>query len=150
MSTSPIIAGLIAVINEQLNYERVLNMSVGLAVAIHDNHEDVKDEFELFNGVTVGDLRSYNEFWEHPVFVCGIVASLLESETQRIANPILANWPDATNEDRNAVIHATDDVQVEVMGALVDRCQQMWSRPTVQRNADGSENGFWTFFTNRY
>lgn len=148
---SPIINGLIAELNRQLNLERVVAMSVGLAVAIHDDEDDrIGDDFELFNGCNVGDLREYGDFWENPMFVCGIVAALLESETQRIANPILANWPDATAEDRNAIIHATDNVQIEAMSELVDRCRQMWSRPTVQRNADGSEDGFWTFFTRNY
>lgn len=146
---SPIINGLIAELNRQLNLERVVAMSVGLAVAIHEDDEEVEDDFELFV-MTVGDLREYGEFWERPDMICAIVASLLESETQRIANPILANWLDATVEDRNAIIHATDEVQIQAMAEVADRCRQMWSRPTVQRNADGSEEGFWTFFTNRF
>jgi hypothetical protein len=148
--TSPIILGVIAEINNKLPLARVVAMSVALCEAIYNDEDEIDDDMEVCAGLTIGDVREYGDFWESTAHLHSVIASLLESETQRIANPILAAYPDTTADDLFLVVSCTDDLQIAAFAEVQERCRQMWNKPVVKRSADGSEDGFWTFFTNRY
>jgi hypothetical protein len=151
--TSPIILGVVAELRNSLSLNRVVAMSVALCESIYNDDGEVDDDMMLYSGLSIGTVREIGDFWNNHGAMNCIVASLLESETQRIANPILAAYEPATAEDRTLVIRATDDVQIEAVKEVTRRCKEMWDvppAPVVLRDADNSPTGFWGWFTSRF
>lgn len=150
--TSPIILGLIAELNSQLPLGRVVAMSLDLADRIIAGDPDVDDDVVIFGPLTVGLYRDQKAFWESPSLVNCMIASLLESETMRIANPILAAYPNTSREDRDLVIRATDQVQIEAALIVADQLAKKYGRvdTLVLRAGDNDTSGQWDWLTEQY
>ena len=151
--TSPIILGVVAEVLAALPLERVVAMSVGLADAIIEEDDEIDDDRQLFM-TSVGELREIGPEWVgNPFLICNIVASLLESETMRIANPILAAYPNADEEDRSLIIRCTDDLQVEAMALVAEQLAAKYLKPeapVVLRRGSNDVDGQWNDFASRY
>jgi hypothetical protein len=154
--TRPIVLGLISEVLAACNEQRILRICTDIAVACHtgdDGDLDLHMDQPLFMSITIGDLANTPRFWENQMFVCALVASILESETQRVANPVLRAI-EATAEERDLIIRCTDDVQVSIMNKLVQVMNVKFPvANTVCRAGEtppDGEVGMWTFLTRRY
>jgi hypothetical protein len=155
--TRPIVLGLISEVLAACNEQRILRICKDIAHAVHtgEGADELGLEYEqpLFMSITLGDLVDAERFWENQMYVCALVASILESETQRVANPVLRAI-EATAEERDLIIRCTDDVQVSIMNRLVAFMNEQFPVANVVSRAGAtppdSEVGTWTFLTRRY
>jgi hypothetical protein len=150
--TRPIVLGLVSEVLAACNENRIFAIAATAAAEILSDEDDseLANDMPLFMGCTVGTLRDAGRFWENEMLVHTLVASLLESETQRVANPLIRAIDGFTAEDRQLIIRATDDIQIRVVARLVEHLNQKFPAAfTVDRAGDGEE-GIWSFFTNRF
>jgi len=150
--TRPIVLGLISEVLAACNENRIFLIAVDAAVDIFEDDEDseLDSDMPLFMGCTVGTLRDAGRFWESEMLVHTLVASILESETQRVANPLIRAIDGFTAEDRQLIIRATDDIQIRVVARLVEHLKRVYPTAHTVNRADGGEEGNWSFFTNRF
>ena len=141
--TRPIVAGIIAEVLAVLSLEDVTAKSVDMIQKIADVDSDVTDDMIVFGLTTVGDIRSEPDFWDNILLVNNVVAAYLESVTMRVANPLLSAIPGITQADVRAVIEATDELQIAAVPVVVERVQELFAKPVVQRFADIATGGAW-------
>lgn len=129
-----IIAALIAEVLLALPLEKVVKKTVKMAGKIHKGKVD--PNVKVCAMYTVADLQEAGEFWNDLVMVNNLVASYLEAVTMEIANPVLRSMKGVTHEDINAIVSASDDLQVQAVPLVIARCQEKYGRLEIVRQAD--------------
>ena len=125
-----IIAALIRIVAESCNYNVVLEKSRDLAVKLKNGEVPI-DQYMFMLPVS-----AYSHgFWNDPMRMNCLVATVLEKMTMDIANPILERVKGTTEDDINEIIRVTDRVQVEVASSLMQELAVEWNPPlTLRRN----------------
>ena len=125
-----IIAALVATVTESCNFAVVLDNSRDLAKKLKAGTVPLDSHMFMLPVSAYG-----NGFWNDPMRMNCIVATVLEKMTMDIVNPILERVKGTTEEDINAIIRVTDRVQVEVANSLMQELQVEWNPPlTLRRN----------------
>jgi len=141
--TRPIVAGIIAEVLAVLSVEIVVDKVVDMIGKIKNNDPSVEDDAIVFGYTVVGELREEPEFWQNVFVVNNLVAAYLEAETMRVANPLLAAIPGITQADVTAVVQATDAMQLEAVPEVIERCEELYTKPQVRRFADVVGGNAW-------
>ena len=125
-----IIAALVATVSDACKFDAVLKQSRELAVKLKNGSVPL-DQYMFMLPVS-----AYSHgFWNDPMRMNCLVATVLEQMTMDIVNPILERVKGTTEEDINAIIRVTDRVQVEVANSLMQELSVEWNPPlTLRRN----------------
>ena len=124
-----IIAALIATVAESCNYEVVLEKSRDLAVKLKAGSVPLDQHMFMLPVSAYG-----HGFWNDPMRMNCLVATVLEKMTMDIVNPILERVKGTTEDDINAIIRVTDRVQVEVANSLMQELSVEWNPPLTLRH----------------
>jgi hypothetical protein len=130
-----IVLAMIGDIQEQLNFEAMKTaiMPVICAIArqgqgrpelvlLHDgNLLDLPDSDQMNPLFTLGDIRSIGSFWKIEWMMNDIVGSVLARFSAQICGPHVISLIDGP-EDLNSLIHATDEVQEQLVPWFMHEC----------------------------
>jgi hypothetical protein len=141
--TRPIVAGIIAEVLSGLSVEIVVEKVVDMVGKIKNNDPSVDDDAIVFGYTVVGELREQPEFWQNVFVVNNLVAAFLEAETMRVANPLFAAIPGLSQDDVRAVVQATDEMQLEAVPEVIERCNELYNKPQIRRFADVTGGNAW-------
>lgn len=124
-----IIAALIATVAESCSYEVVLEKSRDLAVKLKAGSVPLDQQMVILPVAAYG-----HGFWNNPMRMNCLVATVLEKMTMDIVNPILERVKGTTEEDINDIIRVTDRVQIEVVDSLMQELAVEWNPPLTLRH----------------
>lgn len=141
--TRPIVTGIINEVLAAISIDVIIATVTDMIDKIKNSDPDIDDDMIVFGFTTVGELRDEPKFWENVFCVNNLVASYLESETMKVANPLLAVIPGITQEDVAAVIQASDPLQIEAVPVIMELCQEKYDIPQIIRFADAVGGSTW-------
>ena len=119
-----IIAALVATVTESCNFAVVLDNSRDLAKKLKAGSIPLDSHMFMLPVSAYG-----NGFWNDPMRMNCIVATVLEKMTMDIVNPILERVKGTTEDDINEIIRCTDSVQIQVANALMQELATEWNPP---------------------
>lgn len=123
-----IITALVATVAESCSFEVVLENSRELAQQLKAGTVPLDRHMFMLPVSAYG-----HGFWNDPMRMNCLVATVLEKMTMDIVNPILERVKGTTEEDINTIIRVTDRVQVQVANALMQELQVEWNPPLTLR-----------------
>lgn len=87
--------------------------------------------------------KDAGEYWENPMIVHNLVATVLEDETMRLANPLLSVLDGATVADRDEIVQCTDQLQYAVVDVVTKRLRDAHN-PVIRRS---NFSNFWQYLS---
>ena len=119
-----IIAALVSTVRETCSVAVVLENSRNLAKGLKAG------SIPLDSHMFMLPVSAYcHGFWNDPMRMNCLEATVLEKMTMDIVNPILERVKGTTEDDINDIIRCTDAVQVQVANILMEELQAEWNPP---------------------